>query len=241
MFLKRLLLTLMIAILGALTPLDAKALPSKSDSSKVRTLKREILKLAEVYRGQEDPKGDKQDRLNEKIALLLREAPQSPTDDRADQIVGAWEQVWGPYNYSGNGKLEIDPGYAYQVIHGDGYYYNITRSTLRGKKITAFLRGEYVVKGEQIDVRFTRNIFYVNGWVPKGSSMYDLAGLAESGVIDGPEIPVPEGRGPKGREGRLKEVFVDGDLRITYGSKPGDDPNYGDLYILKRAEGSKFR
>lgn len=245
MFLKRSLLTFVAALLvgglSSLTPVKAQALPSKSEPATIRTLKREILQLAEAYRGQNDPKGDKQDRLNRKISALLREAPQSPTEDRTANLVGAWEQVWGPYDYSGSGKLEIDPGNAYQVIHEDGYYYNITRSTLHGKKITAFLRGEYVVTGEQVDVRFTRNIFYVNGWVPTGSSMYDLAGLAESGVINGPDIPVPAGRGPKGREGRLREVYIDDDLRITYGSRPGDDPSYGDLYVLKRAEGSKFR
>jgi hypothetical protein len=230
------LMALVIGFIGAMIPTEAKA-----ESGNVRTLKREILKLAETYRGQDDPKGDKQDRLNQKISRLLQEAPQAPTDDRSADLVGAWEQVWGPYDYSNKGKLEINPDYAYQVLHADGYYYNITRSHMRGKKITAFLRGEYVANGEQVDVRFTRNIFYVNGWVPTGTSMYDLAALAESGVINGPDIPVPEGRGPKGREGRLREVYVDHDLRITYGSQPGNDPSYGDLYVLKRVEGSKFR
>ena len=230
------LLALAFAVL--LAP-QSQALPSKSEPAAVRALKKEIINLAESYRGQDDPQGTKQDKLNTKIARLLREAPQSPAQDRVSDLAGAWEQVWGPYRYGRQGRLEIDPSYVYQVVHEDGYYYNITRSEVRGKKITAFLRGEYVANGDRLDVRFTRNIFYVGGWIPNGISIYDVAVLAESGVINGPDIPVPEGQGPKGREGRLREVYVDGDLRITYGSEAGADPNVGDLYVLRRVHGGK--
>ena len=206
-------LTVGVLALGLLgTPANATGSPSE-----VRALKREIIKMAETYRGQDDPQGVKQDRLNIKIARLLREAPQLPVEDRVAELSGTWEQVWGPYRYGRQGRLEIDPSYVYQVIHQDGYYYNITRSEVRGKKITTFLRGEYLARGRQLDVRFTRNIFYVEGWIPKDVSIFDVAVLAESGVINGPDIPVPDGKGPKGREGTLREVYVDADLRICYG------------------------
>ncbi len=208
------------------------------DATKVRALKKEIVALAESYRGEDDPKGERQDNLNKKISKLLKVAPQTPSSERTRRIAGAWEQVWGPYNYENQGPLKTDPSYIYQIVDESGFYYNITRSEFDGQKITAFLRGEFDPEGDRLRIRFTSNIFYVNGWLPKGTSLTELARLVEGGILNGPEVP-SGGQGPKGKRGFLREVFVDDEIRITYGSEENDAPGTGNLYVLKRVKATK--
>ena len=221
-----------------LTSLDVSAL-----SPRARALKTEIMDLAEAGRGVDDRDGSLQAELNVKINELLNITVPVSSSEKLRRLSGAWEQVFGPTYYTGLGPVKIDPNFVYQVIHPDGYYYNITRTELmlnrRRTKVTVYLRGDWTWNGDQLHVDASGSMFYTEGYLPEGVNVYDLARLAEAGTITGPDVPIPAGRGPKNRLGVVREVYVDGDIRISYGSNENADPQFGTLYVMRRAEATK--
>ena len=64
--------------------------------SEIEVLKKNIIELAESYKGQPDQDFSKQKSLDVLVNQLLALAPQPPVAQRLELLYGPWEQVWGP-------------------------------------------------------------------------------------------------------------------------------------------------
>lgn len=210
----------------------------------VEVVKADILSLAESFRGLGDPDRSRQDQLEVLVSELLRVAPQPPVHQRIDRIAGAWQQVWGPYDYSGDKRgveASIDIDHIYQVVSADGYYYNVNpdpREPRAEDRRIGLLRGVFEVAPDRDDVLNVRFVKFTRivGCPPPGLDYTDLPDRSEARALPGERWLVPAFlvRWFFGK-GALREVYTDADLRITYGSARDDlDRNF--IYILRRVE-----
>jgi hypothetical protein len=221
----------------AVTPARVANAPLEQRRDPVSLLEREVLAMAESFRGQDDPDGSRQRALEDKISELMRRVPTLSIDARAQRLNGAWEQIWGPCAYEGTSALQLDPSSIYQVIFPEGYAYTVARARMGSANVTSFLRGEFRRAGEESTVRFTR-AFYSPASVPSGIGLVDLARLAEAGLITGPDASLGDGRRAQDHEPlRVREIYVDDDLRVSYGGTLGAARQ--SLYVLRRAENFK--
>ena len=213
------------------------------DLNDTDSLKAEILKIAENYKGQGDPDLTIQNILDPYVEKLIELEPQVPVEERINTLAGRWQQVWGPYEYRSNARgvdKSIDPDGIYQVVSEDGYYWNVgktlSKRTGKLKKIT-LLRGIYNVgEGDNLHVSFTRLKSIKPHIIPKDLSLTDLPNLAEFGNLPGMRTTLPNFfvRWTFGG-GTLVEVYTDEDIRLAYGT----DDNNGlsrYLYVMKRVE-----
>ena len=176
------------------------------------------------------------------VDRLLELAPQKPVENRIDYLVGAWAQVWGPYEYRVNDRSvdpTVDPDNIYQVVFPGGYYYNVgnylDKKTKKLKRIT-LLRGEYKFKGgNDLAIQFTR-LSRIKS-LPKGLAHIDLPALAENKVLTGEFQKIRDrilvNFFPKGT---LTELYTDKDLRIALGNSARQKGIEDYLYIMTRAE-----
>jgi hypothetical protein len=223
------------------TVLRAQAGVVEDKSVEVRSLKQEILELAQAYAGQGDPDFSKQKSLDPLVKRLTALTSPPPVKERLNLLHGTWKQVWGPYDYRDR-KRGVDPELGideiYQVVFPGGYYYNVAPLYEKGDKSkmrVALLRGEYRLDGrgtELLRVKFTRYPG-VKGR-PADTPLWELASLAESGRLENRTTIVPTfivklffGGGV------LREVYTDEDLRILYGS---DGKNFDRefIYVMTR-------
>lgn len=204
-----------------------------NSDNRVEALKKKILSMAEDYRGQDDVDGKKRHRLDALINQLLAETPDTPIAQKIKKLQGAWEQVWGPYGFDRLDGFELDANNMYQVIYPDGYYYNIGFSTFYGQKTTGFVRGKYEAFDDKLKVQFTENKFAI-GFIPPKVNLIDLGTLKEAGFIKTQDVP----GGISSIPAYLHEVYVDKDIRITYGGRNYNDTD-NDLYVLKRIKSIK--
>lgn len=207
----------------------------------VASLKSEILKISEHFKGQGDPDRKIQNTLEPYVKKLVTLAPQKPAGERIKLITGRWQQVWGPYDNTDSGRgvdPTFDPENIFQVVFPDGYYWNVGRNldkkTGKVKRI-GLLRGEYkVADGDNLKIKFTKLKRLKIKNIPHGFSLTDLAEPAEKKELKGLRSALPSLFVrlffPKGN---LREVYTDEDIRLTYGT---DNKGYLDnyLYVLKR-------
>lgn len=203
-------------------------------------LKERILDAARQVSGQGDPDGRVQASFEPLIAeLRALVAPQPPLPLRLDRVVGAWRQVWGPYDYRGGGR-GVDPSLEtdeiHQVVFPGGVYYNVAVLRRRGETEIALLRGVYGISRrapETLAVRFTD--YVASRGRPEGLAVWELAALAEAGRLPRPRRVVPGlvVRAVFGGGG-LREVYADGTLRLTYGAFSETDRRREALYVLER-------
>lgn len=235
----RLLLAPML--LFAAVPALAQSLsqPMKSAGD----VKGRIIQLAQSYAGQGDPDFARQRSLDVLVNQLVALSPQPPLKDRLSLLYGAWKQIWGPYDYRNN-KRGIDPELnvdeIYQVVFQDGFYYNVAPNFKKGNKEReriVLLRGEFKLdpqSPELLRVRFT-NLFGLQGR-PTAQTLWQLPALAESHRLPNLNTVLP---GLFVRlffgGGALREVYVDGDLRILYGSN-GKDSAKESIYVMTRMD-----
>lgn len=141
-------------------------------------------------------------------------------------------------------SLQQDRASIYQVVQ-DGYYYNVSESTLTlfgiPFRIQNFLKGAYEVAapagpgnvGEAplniVALEFVANSIRP-GSLPKGFPLDPLVYLVELGWI--PTIDIP---GPLGVTGQLWNLYVDEEVRFAAGYDEAE-PDVLDLYILRRAQ-----
>jgi hypothetical protein len=207
-------------------------------------VKSELLAVAQSHHGEGDPNLEIQHELEPYIKRLIELKPQLPISERKQMLVGAWQQVWGPYDYRNTQKRGVDPtvdaNHIYQIVFPEGYYYNVAnvldRKTHQPKQ-TILLRGEYTIKDQnRVDVQFT-NLRKLAAIPPDTTEYIALPARSESGELAGQKtvlwswlVRLLIGGGT------LQEVYTDEDLRLTYGSS-GDETPY--LYVLKRVEATK--
>jgi hypothetical protein len=201
-------------------------------------VKAELLAVARSHKGEGDPELRIQQELEPYVRRLIQLAPQPPISQRKNRLVGAWHQVWGPYDYRKNDKRGVDPAsdadHIYQVVFAEGYYYNVANvlnPKNRQPKLTILLRGEYAfTETNQVNVRFT-NMRKLKPLPPSASTYASLPARSEAKQLPGEKkvlwdwlVPILIGKGT------LEEVYTDADLRLTYGSSPGRPY----LYVLER-------
>jgi len=212
-------------------------------TSEIEALKSDILTLAESFRGEGDPDLSKQKAIDVYVNQLLKLKPQVPVKERLPLLYGAWEQVWGPYDYRSKKRgvdPELDADNIFQVIFKGGYYYNVSYKLDRAGRIknTTLLRGEFKLDEKNqnaLKVKFT-NLRKINGTQPANLKLIDLPALSEARKLEGEKVVLPSFivRLTFGG-GTLNEVYTDEDLRILYGT--GSDESVSNyLYILKRAD-----
>lgn len=238
--------------LGLLTTqlLAVEFSPRPIDSlNSLETVKTEIIRIAEFYKGQGDPDFKIQNTLQPYVDKLIEIAPKEYTENlssRVEFLAGRWQQVWGPYEYRKKGRIvnpQTDPENIYQVIFkstdNSGFYYNVGPNN--NKKTgdfenTGLLRGEYkIVSKDTIKVRFTK-LSRIDGLPPADLTYTDLPELSEANTLEGEKtvlwswfVKLTFGGG------FLNEIYTDEDLRITYGKNDSvfKDPY---LYVLVRAK-----
>lgn len=213
------------------------------DLQDVSDLKRKILTLANRYSGQGDPSGEIQRTIEPYVNKLIALCPQAPVAKRLPLLRGTWKQVWGPYDYRRDGRgvdPTLDTKNIYQVIFAEGFYYNVTKLTLKNRKTSksnpiGLLKGRYRLVNDQpnsLQVRFIKYPAITK--VPQGTSWWDLPALLENGIITAdfnvvPQLIVKLFFGG----GFLREVYTDKDLRILYSD---NDKQFKQpyLYVMAR-------
>ncbi len=208
----------------------------------VESLKEEIIDLAESFKGEGDPDFSKQNQLDVLVDRLLELAPQPPVEERLPLLMGAWYQVWGPYDYRNNDR-GVDPNGPtddiYQVIFPGGYYWNVSPNYKKGnrdRERVGLLRGEYTLNPENDNLLFAKFTAYPgNRTRPENMEIWELAALAEAKQLPDPITILPRWlvrilfSG-----GVLREVYTDNDLRITYGSD-GESFQRENIYVMTKA------
>ncbi len=213
--------------------------PASANTPTKDQLKSDILTLAESFKGEGDPDRSKQKQLDTLVEQLLRIEPQEPIEERLPVLHGAWQQVWGPYDYRSDGRgvdPSIDPDHIYQVISPKGYYYNVNPDAKNERFRIGLLRGEYRLAKDKMDtlaVRFTK-FNQLKSCPTNGMGFIDLPEASEAGTLADEHWLVP----PLivklfFDKGWLREVYTDETLRIAYGAER-DEPEDDYIYILKR-------
>jgi hypothetical protein len=217
---------------------------SAMSDPEVNETKVRIVALAESFKGQGDPDRTKQRQLEALVRELTAARPPAPLPERIKLIVGAWEQVWGPYDYSSSRRRvdpSIDPNHIYQVVFEDGYYYNVNPTVAKSgakPERVGILRGVYELDPshpELLNVRFTK-FTQVPGFAGRAEDYIALPKKSENRSLPDERRLVPTWivRTFFGK-GTLREVYTDADLRITFGSgRAKPDDNY--IYILRRVD-----
>jgi hypothetical protein len=204
----------------------------KADVPKdVPMLKAEILQLAKSYAGQADPDGSKKKSFEGLISKLLEVTPQRTTQEKAVNAVGAWRQIWGPYDKNSSAKKSpvLDPKSIYQVIAPNGFYTNVAVYDLKGFRVVGILKGKYQVDANQISIQFVENgILWQK--IPTGYTLADLPNLHDKNKIK--VLDFPASWPPVGIKGSLHEIYSDDTLRLTMGVQEGQAGET--LYVLER-------
>jgi hypothetical protein len=223
MFAKSLVLVFSIVLLS---------LGAKADTPQaVPMLKAQILQLAKSYQGQADPDGSKKRSFDGLISKLLELTPQKTTAEKASNAVGAWHQIWGPYDKNSSAKKSsvLDPKSIYQVIAPNGFYTNVGVYHLGSLKVIGILKGKYQVDADQISIQFVENGLL---WqkLPAGYTLADLPALHDQNKIK--VLDFPASWPPVGIKGSLHEIYSDETLRLTVGVQEGQAGET--LYVLER-------
>ena len=142
----------------------------------------------------------------------------------------------------GGFQLRLNKAAIYQVVE-NGYYFNISESTITTRQGTAriqtYLKGAYTVLnpaspanagGNFVNVVNLRFVFNGIRFGPlaDGQDLRRLTRSANARIL--PILQVP---GPIGITGKLWNLYVDDELRISAGFED-DKPGELDLYILQR-------
>lgn len=206
-------------------------LSTSSFAKNVEELKIEIFQLAESFKGQMDTDGSKQKELEVLVAELVAQVPERTMEEKAISAVGVWNQVWGPYAFDDSNRMPpgIDADKIYQYISDKGYYYNFAEYNFWKLKLKFFLRGNYTIKEDRINVVFTNQ-----GLISEDSFDYAYIGEeieAQSAQVRNFPTSIP----PAGVKGALVEVYSDQEIRINYGVV-GDDLENLALFVMRRVK-----
>ena len=195
------------------------------DQLRISDLKSQIISIATANQTRRDNIQEVRAQLQPLATELIACVPERTEAEKAAQVAGGWYSLWSDYRF---GPF-VDYAQVYQVVDGDGFYYNISKNSAPFGTFTNYLRGAFSDAGDFLRIEFTRSIT-VNNWLAAGSDLTDLSDAVESGAINGPDEP----RGPIGVQGNLKNAFVDDQLRIVSGRSDGEASD--GLFVLIRSE-----
>lgn len=185
-----------------------------SQQEEVERIKAEILELAYEFVGDVDADGTKQAVIDDKIDELRNYIPNLSMQERAENAVGAWRQVWGPYAFDGSDSVPrgMDVNSIYQVIDADGFYYNFAKYNFGPITTRTFLRGNFEVTSDLIEVEFNQTGIILG---ERQTPMPLLTDKLERGEVRA--IRFPDFLPPVGISGALIEIYADEDIRLNYG------------------------
>lgn len=210
-------------------------------------LKMKIVEMAERNSGQIDTEDR---RLQRELEVVIREfmklQPESTYEEKALRALGAWRQIWGPYEFDGRtGEIPagLDTDEIYQVIDEAGFYYNFARFRLyrtggRDRFLPTYARGVYELTESDTRVQFTSfGAFRHPQTQPMPFWYTHIEYLKWPVVLLGWPSSWKFRIGPIGAKGVLKEVFADDRIRINYGYELGSDRELApSLFILERVD-----
>ena len=187
--------------------------------------------------------------INEQAAILENWFVQNRPDNEIELTTGPWFAAWYEDTsfFPSNFLFSADRNNTYQVVR-NGFYYNVAKfdvgAIFRRRPWTNYLKGEFTIKdpktdsscGEKrrniIDLRFTRTSLK-RGFVPTDSSLPGYIDALDRGDIRRGALGF---RFRGGTTGDLWNLFVDEDLRVSYGIDDGSAVDEGGLFVLTRQQ-----
>ncbi|MBT8493375.1 MAG: PAP/fibrillin family protein [Deltaproteobacteria bacterium] len=189
------------------------------------------------------------------IALLAEDFAANRPANELEITRGIWKGIWddSPSISDTNGPFTLDRDNVFQVVE-EGYYYNVSNQSVQfgpgpAQTTHSFLKGLYAVArpagpdnaGElalnAIDLEFDETVFRP-GPLPTDVNLRDMVVEIDEWVTtgQGQGIPPNPSPGPKGRTGFLFNLYVDDGLRIAGGFDGEENPEFLQIFILRRAE-----
>lgn len=201
-----------------------------SQQQEIERIKTEILELAYSFVGDVDLDGSKQAIIEEKIEELRNYIPHLSMQEKAEKVIGAWRQVWGPYAFDGSDSVPrgMDVNNIYQVIDADGFYYNFAKYNFGPIRSRTFLRGNFEIASDRIDVEFNQTGLILG---ERDTPMPLLTQKLENREVRA--VRFPDFLPPVGIGGALIEIYADDDIRLNYGVI-GDDIDSPALFVMER-------
>ncbi len=237
----------------ALSQIPATGLSKDQVKAKVRSLTSEDAAQNDVSR-----LGATRTRLNPVIADLARLYKAQPvTAELENGLAGTWKQLWtDDFRAPPPGAPKADAASIFQVVTGT-YVYNFSNQIIPTPPgapkvvVGAFLRAEESVSAGSsvLDIVFTR-LGILPTALPAPALIAQLAKDIESGAVGAGGPPgaggprgaggppgagaMPGARGPIGVKGKLRNLYLDGDLRVVIGGTA--DQSFNKFYILERVK-----
>jgi hypothetical protein len=241
--------TLLLA-LAALVPFTSRAQPANLPPALVQQ-RAEIIALARANTLRDDNIPAIRAQLDDLIAPLAAWYNANRPANEVALTQQPWKSIWyddptiDEFSNSDFGglSLRLDRDAVYQVVQ-NGYYFNISESTLtangRSVRIQTYLKGAYDLinipgpgNAGQPFLNVVDLVFVFNGlrFGPLPDNV-DLVRLTRAANLR--KLPVQRVPGPIGITGKLWNVYIDEELRISAGFED-DKPDELDLYLLLRA------
>ncbi|MEM6926359.1 MAG: hypothetical protein AAF602_05495 [Myxococcota bacterium] len=190
--------------------------------------------LAEAERARGACDGDDNDpavraSLSAAIDELVAATEPETEAEKLSRVVGVWDQVWSDTPFTDFEGICFVGDRIFQVVFEDQFYYNLAQVEAFGMSSRSFVRGEFDVLPDVLDVTFTGG-FVASGEIgDTAEALRAEAVAAESGEIE--QLPVP-GFIEAGTPGRLRNYYVDDVLRvITDGSSATESDG---IFITRR-------
>ena len=215
----------------------AKAVLSERQK-KIGILKYKILEIAKKNTDLSGCGCEAQDvvkQLQPLVDELKSYYPYRTVQQELPQLARTWKQVFASDCEPEPPGFKTNRQQTYQTIFKDGQFMNLAELIgPLGVKVTGLLQGKYETVGNEIRLEFEKVTARPGGFRKKEP----LATLADKSRKDDLiQFDVSFGRvapeGPVGAKGRIKNVYLDEDIRIAVGSNDADGVQ--DLYVLTPA------
>lgn len=222
-------MVLAIALWGCMDATDSEV---STPTPELVLLRDQILEEAELARGACD--GDDNDpavraSLSALIDELVAASPTETESEKLSRVIGVWDQVWSDTPFTEFDGICFIGDQIFQVVFEDQFYYNLAQVEAFGASNRNFVRGQFDVLPDVLDVTFTGG-FVASGEIgATAEALRDEALAAEAGDIEA--LPLPSFIEP-GTPGRLRNYYVDDVLRvITDGSSATESDG---IYVTRR-------
>ena len=208
---------------------------SNAKAAQIEDLKSQILDIAYANYGSRENLINVRASIQPLVDQLA--AFRTPTNaiDDLKALEGSWLQVWGDDVEPEPPGGSIQYKQTYQVISSKGYFYNLSDIKFGPFTVKGILRGKYEDKGEYLGIEFTRVGVQLGG-LNKNRNLVEYVEAIEAGnerLIGQPgggQAP----NGPVGQQGRLKNLYIDDNFRVSTGFNLRDSKQ--DIFVLVRTE-----
>ena len=187
------------------------------------------------------------ERINPFVADLARiYGTPNVNEELASGLADTWRQLWSDdVRPAPAGAPKQDPERIYQVVTDRGYFYNFSNQVVPTPPgapkvvVSAFLRGVYAIAANEtsLDLEFTR-FGILSTPLPDERTLGTLVDRIERGEVGAPTgaggPPSGAPSGPVGVQGKIRNLYLDRDLRIGLGGTA--EQQFNKLYVLARVK-----